>query len=285
MGAPLSAPGTPGSQPVSGADLASTSADDIDPHRFVVAITFRALVTDQTDSICTGTIVGLNRVLTAGHCACGVLGTYRVFANDNGIPIHRRPTPDDYLTLDGPPILFDPWGCSREIAPGRDLALLKIYLAPGSPPYCGRFSCPIAAEHNFLDLREEIARAKSLTVVGFGFTESGSYGQRRTGSIKIFSADCLDVPAQWRCEPFEEMILSDLGRKIDSCGGDSGGPVFLRRGQNEVLVAIVSRGLPPSAVGSLDPCGGGGIYTLLGRDSVRRWLTASGVSMVRPILR
>ena len=97
------------------------------------------------------------------------------------------------------------------------------------------------------------------------------------------------------CEPFTEIVLSEHGngalradgRNTDTCGGDSGGPVFAmthdineQTGKIRVhnyLVAITSRGMNIGQPNKNLPCGGGGIYEVVSRRSVQDWLTRFGV--------
>jgi secreted trypsin-like serine protease len=75
------------------------------------------------------------------------------------------------------------------------------------------------------------------------------------------------------------MILAPAAndaRPVDTCGGDSGGPVFLMGTKGPRLIAVTSRAAPASRNDNPDHCGGGGIYTLLGRKTVLDWLEAHG---------
>jgi hypothetical protein len=259
--APVTLPKPTGQQP-----LASK------PHKYVFGFTFRALATDAADSVCTGTLVGPGLILTAGHCGCGIAGTYRVYLSAGHIPL-KGAERSGYVPLAIPPILFNPGGCERPMRPGRDLALLR--LSDGArKPYCHDGNCVRLTDETFLSLRQHLDLHRALTVVGFGYTDKGVIGERRYGIVKVASPDCWSGATKFHCEPFAEMVLGDSERHVDSCDGDSGGPVFLQRNGSESLVAIVSRGLPQSAKGA---CGGGGVYTIIGRKSVRRWLTAHGV--------
>lgn len=256
----------------SGQNTAESGQEVENPHSFVVPITYRALETDRDDSICTGTFVGYNTVLTAAHCACGVAGSYRVFIADEGIP-KRQFRQGDYLTLDGEPISFNPAGCAGPITPGRDLALLRVFIPSGELPFCGKKRCPSPGNDTVLDLSREIQSTTNLIIVGFGYTETRSIGSKMEGTIRARSLYCLPGDSYLGCEPFAEFILADASRRVDTCNGDSGGPVFFKRNGREQLIAVTSRGVrSPGADGS--QCGQGGIYTLLGRKSVRAWLEA-----------
>ena len=172
-----------------------------------------------------------------------------------------------------------------------DLALIKLaaeinqinYLYFGYPP-------TFASE-------EQLA-GQSLKVVGFGETETGSVAVRMMASIPVLTPDCRQSPYSAFCAPFLEMILpegSGSSTHRDSCGGDSGGPVFAKVDpkamvmlpqcqranpvplDQDVLVGITSRAAPFTQPFSGHHCGGGGIYTLIGRRTVHAWFAANEI--------
>jgi hypothetical protein len=127
---------------------------------------------------------------------------------------------------------------------------------------------------------------------------------RMRASVPVLTPDCFDKPTyRVSCMPFLEMILADsYGTRVphDTCGGDSGGPVFVQKQittlpkctenpnenydnkpkisqEQDVVVAITSRAAPFSQPLRGAHCGGGGIYTLIGRHSVFAWFDANGV--------
>jgi hypothetical protein len=79
------------------------------------------------------------------------------------------------------------------------------------------------------------------------------------------------------------MVLADQagGRAAhDTCGGDSGGPVFWIQDGLAWLVGVTSRAAPGVQQNATLHCGGGGIYTLIGRRDVHAWLRANGVGEI-----
>lgn len=241
------------------------------------------------DKICTGVVVARNIVLTAGHCACGFTETYIVTGVEKmplseyqertrrlrsdvlrGLPVARFPSNDTSWALQRAPIPFDIFQWAHGYRPGSDLALLVI-----EKSLCGnQRACAEGYERSYWDLRNLLTPGTKLKTVGYGRTETNGLGERRLAEVPILTANCLARRFGQDCAAFKEMILSDrLGHK-DSCDGDSGGPVFLRAGDKWLLVAITSRGTPGLVPGA-GKCGGGGIYTLLGRNTIRNWIQSN----------
>ncbi len=81
------------------------------------------------------------------------------------------------------------------------------------------------------DFREEMQTGHDgLKVVGYGRTESGDLGTRMKTSVPILTPDCLVSQFRPFCAPFQEMVMADRpAARVprDTCGGDSGGPVFV----------------------------------------------------------
>ena len=119
---------------------------------------------------------------------------------------------------------------------------------------------------------------------GYGVIENGTAGQRREALIPFDGHVCAG--REWRasgCTPFVEFVLSAQGSNLagvrptrDSCSGDSGGPVFWesdgRRDGPRFVVGVVSRATSLQTYVNSQPCGGGGIYSTVGRHTVIGWL-------------
>ncbi len=121
----------------------------------------------------------------------------------------------------------------------------------------------------------------NLLVVGFGLPESGQpVGPKRLACVPIASRICGTPQARrdFRCAAGLETVLIDRGRGRDTCGGDSGGPVFAvqRTGwtYRYTLVAITSRAVSGSDCGS-----SGGIYSLV-TPRVVDWMRRIGVDII-----
>ncbi len=271
--------------------------------RFTAAIFYKEA--NQQTYICTGILLDERHILTAGHCGCG--SDYRVTFTQSA---REGDLTSEFLKIDGAPILFDPLTCLRRAKPGSDLALLRL-----KESYSGDKNNTVDTKFMgypmfslAMDLREQMKPGTGLTIVGYGETETGPIASpvRMKASVPVLTTDCFEQPYRLSCAPFLEMILADReGRRTprDTCGGDSGGPVLVsktislpkcRANPNEnlddrpkfpvlqdVLAAITSRAAPFAQPLSGGHCGGGGIYTLIGRRSVYAWFDANRVKPQR----
>jgi hypothetical protein len=259
--------------------------------------------TNGKPNICTGALLDSRTVLTAGHCGCGVPESYQVTFNQ----FARQPSgPDELIRIERSPIQFDPLACAFGIAPGQDLALLRLVKDVLKTPR--DFGYPAFALA--VDYQERMIRGEELKVVGYGKTETGGIATRKLAMIPVLTPDCFNREYMFDCAPFQEMIMADrTGSRgpRDSCEGDSGGPVYIRAEVRlppcdvtdlqrqpeqpyenylekeketvvqDVLVAVTSRAAPFAQPLLGGHCGGGSINTLIGRKSVHAWLEANGV--------
>ncbi|MBN9451753.1 MAG: trypsin-like serine protease [Bosea sp.] len=243
--------------------------------------------------LCTGTQLDSQHVLTAGHCGCGDPSTY-VLSNSPDLRQRKQASAVE-VGIIGVPILFDQRWCSGGGAFGKDLALLRTskVLPPRGDTKLTRTEEGTLPWSN---LTTETRVGAGLVAVGYGYTETGEIGRRMKAEVPVVTRDCAER-IWWRyCAPFEEFVLAaDAGssRPSDSCGGDSGGPVIAQVWMSEpkitnvtrevshdpalVLVGVTSRAAPFAQPYSDQHCGGGGIYTIISRNSVMSWLSTHGV--------
>jgi hypothetical protein len=182
--------------------------------------------------------------------------------------------------------------------PGRDIALLTVELETDYPSraYLDKISAfPKVNVASMFEVFND-SPTRRLVGAGYGATEQGLPGDARAAVIPIASYFCGGgAYSASTCSSFREFVLADraapLGaNRSDSCGGDSGAPVFWQAppasidgkiGANPnrpiMLVGITSRAVAGVRHNAGTTCGGGGIYTALGHPEVIQWLRANGI--------
>jgi hypothetical protein len=254
--------------------------------------------------ICTGVMLSVDAVLTAGHCGCG--RAYEVSIQTSAV---ERPdnTAFSILRIDGGPFLFPGYSCSypETTGFGHDLALIRIVPPVAKEGDSFELDDGGAVELSFPVIRSGVQilsqqHLKSLFILGFGRTETGAVAKNLQGAnVSLLSRHCIAGHIFMSyCASFREFALgrdsNTRGIAPDSCGGDSGGPAYRMdtdlvldkdgfstlRLSRRTLVGIVSR----AVAGVVHPyrgyCGGGGIYTTVGTRPVLDWLRSQKVSFV-----
>jgi secreted trypsin-like serine protease len=211
------------------------------------------------DQGCTGTLVAPTVVLTAGHCIYDpndlpnqvLVGASALSKVSEGQMISIQKSieyPNSWNTVDaGILILSQP----ATVAPR-----------------------PIASGWAKFDIKN----GASVQLVGFGTTDRN--GSRPTDALMeatttITDHDCSMSPdCNTGARPDGELIAGGMG--IDTCPGDSGGPVYLDTPYGAFVTGITSRGFETSRYA----CSDGGVY---GRaDKIVDWIEQqSGVKVAR----
>jgi hypothetical protein len=267
-----------------------------DNFRDVVRIEFQQ---GASPSLCTGVFIAYDTVLTAAHCGCGTNYSVQVQINDKAQFAGRRFIS---LTIDAGPITFAGFDCSRPLTKqiGKDLAIFRVSgSSRNSEDFVhslGNTTKPfrLAVVRPAIRVLSD-TKIGSLYMVGFGLTENGTVPELMRGAyVSIYSRFCSTGRVRNSvCAMYREFVLSRRSLSFgapstDSCGGDSGGPVYRidspfnpKEGRivpsKKTLVGIVSRPL----LGVVHPyprlCGGGGVYTAVGTRPVLDWLDKNGV--------
>ncbi len=213
-----------------------------------------AIMSSYGGAVCSGTLIAPDVVLTAGHCigmgSSVVLGSTDL--NQSGGEeidiIQQTEYPNSYNTY--------------------DVGLLKLAAASTIAPR------PIASgciRDNYT------ADGADVAIVGFGaIDQDGSvYPDALYEAFTTISdADCSNDIHGCNTAARPDGELTAGGGGIDSCNGDSGGPLYLLTDRGEFLVGVTSRAFIDSTI----PCSQGGIYVR--PDKILGWLeTTGGISL------
>jgi hypothetical protein len=204
-------------------------------------------VGSDTNWCCTGTLVGSNVVITAGHCfsgdCMGENGPTRVFV---GTDVNH-----DGQIVRVKKAIRHPGYSGATVAHDLMVLILEQNAVNGS----GR-----AISARRLAKTELIDSAETVLVVGFGSTDKegrGGYGRQIKAELLMASSACdgSDHPTKYGCHKGYELVAASLILHKDTCFGDSGGPLYvLDPATGEFyLAAATSRGISRT-------CGDGGIY-------------------------
>ena len=204
-----------------------------------------AAVYFDDDHGCTGTLVTPDLVLTAGHCIDGItsvrLGSIDLNAPDaETIPVAEQIAYPDALTT-------------------YDVGLLILERPSRVTPRVLATGCVV---------ERYLANGAAVAIVGWGATDE----QGQTSTDQLIEARStvtdFDCSGGRGCKasvtPAGE--LGAGGDDVDSCFGDSGGPLYLLTELGDYLVGVTSRGYDDAEL----PCGDGGIYVRA--DAVVDWI-------------
>jgi len=206
-----------------------------------------AVMTLNEEFGCTGTLIADDLVLTAGHCGQGMeevrVGTHDLVADPGEAHAIAESWvhPNHYATY--------------------DVAVYRI-----EPPVTTVEPVPLIRDCWVSDYLVDDGEG---VIVGFGAIDA--YATERPTAlheaiVPIVDAACENTGRGCNTEvsPGGELIAGGDG--IDSCSGDSGGPLFLDTPEGLLLTGITSR----AAVPTRTPCGDGGIYVRA--DAVADWI-------------
>lgn len=197
---------------------------------------------------CTGTLVGKNVVVTAGHCyPCIRFGTKAFIGQDINRP------GKEYA---GKAYRHPQYG---QDGVHNDLCVIVL-----DQDVTGVTPRPIAAT-------AEINAAFAIRAVGYGTTDFNGtmgFGIRRYVDLPVVLALCTGAANtnHYGCDMDLELVAGMVGLDTDTCKGDSGGPVYILSGTEWKLAGATSRATDEAT----RVCGDGGIYVRV--DKYADWI-------------
>lgn len=255
----LAATGCDATLPVSNTSSPVTGGSDAPPGKWpdVAAVMFPV---DGEVPLCTGTLVAPTIVLTAGHCYdrttlplpdSVLIGASSLARPDEGetIPIERGYVYPDPATTE-------------------DLAVLVLARPSTRPP------------RQIVDgwARADLVNGAAISLVGFGAID-------RTGMVYVnelqeatTTVTDVDCSTSSGCNPGAHPAgeLGAGGMGVDTCPGDSGGPLYLSTSYGPVLAGVTARSYDDARFA----CSEGGIYVR--PDKVLDWIEkVAGVPVAR----
>ena len=230
---------------------------------------------EQYSSQCTGTLITPYYVLTAAHCIELQHLTIDTMRSHYRIGIGQSERDIRYAyEIDSFTIHPDYIGNFEQDNAGTDLALIKL-----KTPVPSLVATPARIIPKELDLtNEEIDNGKSpmASIVGFGIREHSlassniPSGNKYEAEVPIFAKCSLDLNYSKECASDDLTKYYSVekgnyyvgGNDSNTCYGDSGGPLFYKKGNIEYIIGVLSVGMSPECGGYItDPSEAGFTYS------------------------
>jgi hypothetical protein len=209
------------------------------------------MIISTRGSLCTGTAVARDVVLTGGHCVAPA-ASYRVLLPDvkppglaiRSIAIHPRYNPKDYAS-------------GRVTA---DVALLKLE----QPLPAGIVPATIAP-------LTSVAPGDRFVIAGYGGTSPGS--ETGNGVPRAATLVATGKPGTLQIRLFDP-ATRDQRSGLGACTGDSGGPAFVETSGTFAVIGVVSW-----STGAASTAGCGGLTGVTPLAIYRGWVVEQAKKM------
>jgi endonuclease G len=205
------------------------------------------------EALCSGTLIAPSIVITAGHCYTDNFVPDNVLLGTNSL---ANPAQGETIKVRTGLVAPNP-------ETNEDVTALILETPSTITPR------PLATGWAAVDIQNGAA----VEIVGFGAISSDGMtfvDALQQATTKITDANCTKS-AGCRAADQPNGELGAGGGGIDTCPGDSGGPLYLQTSYGTFLAGVTSRGYSNSTV----VCSGGGIYER--PDKFIDWLdTATG---------
>ncbi len=219
---------------------------------------------------CSGVLLGKNKILTAAHCLCDrrldkmFLGTSIYTGDISNVGFTHT------AELSNEVEFFNEDFCEQH--KGNDNAIVsKNLIDLGIISTLRDIDLPDKYFFQPTNLSQSQKDTKQFLIVGFGASNNtNAGGVKRYVKINANVCDSSNKSIGGCIEGLEIVAINDKGDSVDTCKGDSGGPL-ITMDQTEVLklTGLTSRKI---SGGKENYCGSGGVYINLTAPIIQNWL-------------